>query len=98
VPQLAAFGVLALVHFFDLASFVLMVYRHGLTAEANPIVVQIARDAGLPGLTVAKIVTVGFAAIILVLLAPRNRRLAMGLLMFGIAAGLIGTVSNLATL
>jgi hypothetical protein len=98
VPQVIALAALALAHLFDYASFLLMINRHGLSAEANPIVVQIAEDAGIPGLTIAKLATVGFAVVILVILAPRRRRVAMGLLMFGIAAGLIGGVSNIATL
>ncbi len=98
LPQLIAFSALALAHLFDFVSFVVMVQRHGLSAEANPIVVQIAQDAGLPGLTLAKLLTVGFAALILTILAPRRRRLAMALLVFGIAAGLIGGVSNIASI
>ncbi len=98
MPQLLSLAVLALAHFFDYASFIVMVDKHGLSAEANPIVVQLAEQAGLPGLTLAKIATVTFAALLMVLIAPRRRRLAMGLLMFGVAAGLLGGLSNIATL
>ena len=98
MPQLFSLAVLALAHFFDYASFVVMVDKHGLAAEANPIVVQLAEQAGLPGLTIAKIVTVAFAALLMTLIAPKRRRLAMGLLMFGVAAGLLGGLSNIATL
>ena len=98
MPQAIALGVLALAHFFDYASFLVMIDKHGLAAEANPIVVQLAEQAGLPGLTLAKIATVAFAAILMTLIAPRRRRLAMGLLMFGVAAGLLGGLSNIATL
>jgi hypothetical protein len=93
-----ALAVLALAHLFDYTSFLLMVSRHGLAAEANPIVVRIAEEAGLPGLTLAKVVTVGLAAVLMVAIAPRRRRLAMGLLMFGIGAGMVGGISNVATL
>jgi hypothetical protein len=98
VPQLLSLAVLALAHFFDYASFVVMVEKHGLAAEANPIVVALAQEAGLPGLTIAKVGTVAFAALLMTLIAPRRRRLAMGLLMFGVAAGLLGGFSNVATL
>ena len=98
MPQLFSLAVLALAHFFDYASFVVMVDKHGLAAEANPIVVQLAEQAGLPGLTIAKIATVAFAALLMTLIAPKRRRLAMGLLMFGVAAGLVGGLSNIATL
>ena len=98
MPQAIALGVLALAHLFDYGTFLVMVDKHGLGAEANPIVVQLAEQAGLPGLTLAKIATVAFAAILMTLIAPRRRRLAMGLLMFGVAAGLLGGLSNIATL
>ena len=98
MPQLFSLAVLALAHFFDYASFIVMVDKHGMSAEANPIVVQLAEQAGLPGLTLAKIATVTFAALLMILIAPRRRRVAMGLLMFGVGAGLVGGLSNIATL
>jgi len=98
VPQAVALGVLALAHLFDYASFLVMVNRHGLAAEANPIVVILAEAAGLPGLTIAKVVTVTFAAGLMILIAPHRRRVALGLLVFGISAGLVGGVSNVLTL
>ncbi len=98
MPHAISLAVLALAHLFDYTSFLVMVERHGLAAEANPIVVEIAQHAGLPGLTIAKVVTVAFAALLMVLFAPRRRRLAMGLLVFGIGAGLVGGISNVATL
>jgi hypothetical protein len=91
-------AVLGLAQLFDYASFLLMIDRHGLAAEANPIVVHLAEEVGLPGLTLAKVLIVGFTALLMVALAPRRRRLAMGLLMFGVAAGLVGGFSNLATI
>ena len=98
MPHAIALAVLALAHLFDYASFLVMVEKHGLSAEANPVVVLLAQEMGLPGLTIAKIATVAFAALLMVIIAPRRRRLAMGLLMFGVAAGLVGGVSNVATL
>jgi hypothetical protein len=98
VPHAIALIVLALAHVFDYVSFLFMIDRHGLTAEANPIVVRLAEEAGLPGLTLAKVATVAFAALLMFIIAPRRRRLAMGLLIFGISAGLLGGFSNIASL
>ena len=98
MPLAFSLTVLALAHLFDYASFLVMVDRHGLGAEANPVVVHIANELGLPGLTIAKVATVGFAAVLMTLIAPKRRRLAMGLLMFGVSAGLVGGISNIATL
>ena len=97
VPQLLAFGVLALAHFFDYATFLVLMVRHGLAAEANPIVVRIAETMGIPGLTLAKVATVAFAFALMLLIAPKRRRLAGGLLVFGVAAGLVGGFSNVAS-
>lgn len=98
MPQALALVVLALAHVFDYASFLVMIDRHGLAAEANPIVVQLAQGAGLPGLTLAKVATVAFAALLMAVIAPRRRRLAMGLFVFGVGAGVLGGFSNMATL
>ncbi len=98
MPQAISLAVLALAHLFDYTSFLVMVERHGLSAEANPIVVLIAQQAGLVGLTLAKVVTVGLAALLMVLIAPRRKRLATGLLVFGICAGMVGGISNVATI
>lgn len=98
MPPAIAFAALALAHLFDYASFLVMIDRHGMSAEANPIVVSLNAAMGLPGLTLAKVVTVGFAAALMILIAPKSRRLAMGLLMFGVGAGLLGGFSNIATI
>ncbi len=97
MPQLAALGMLALAHLFDYVTFLMLLSRHGLAAEANPIVVNIAQTTGIPGLTLAKIATVAFAATLMLLILPRRRWLAYGLLGFGVAAGLIGGISNVAS-
>lgn len=98
MPLPAALGVLALAHFFDWASFLVMIARHGLGAEANPIVVTLVEETGVPGVTLAKVATVAFAALLAVLIAPQRRRMAMVLLTFGVAAGMVGGISNIATL
>ena len=98
MPHPIGLAALALAHFFDWASFLVMINRHGMSAEANPVVVFLAEGLGIPGLTVAKVVTVAFAALLMTVIAQRRRRLAIGLLVFGVSAGLVGGVSNIATL
>ena len=41
------FGLLLLAHVFDYGTFLWMTSRHGLSAEANPIVVMMATDFGV---------------------------------------------------
>lgn len=91
-------GVLALAHFFDYASFLVMIGRHGLAAEANPVVVLLHQEIGLAGLTVAKIAFVAVAAALMFIIATRRRHLATGLFLFGVMAGVVGSVSNIATI
>ncbi|MEP7360924.1 MAG: DUF5658 family protein [Chloroflexota bacterium] len=98
MPLPLALGVLALAHIFDWASFLVMIARHGVGAEANPIVVTLFEGAGVPGVTLAKLATVAFAALLVVLLAPKRRRIAMVLLSFGMIAGFVGGISNIASL
>jgi hypothetical protein len=98
LPQILAVAVLTLAHFFDWATFLVLFARHGLHAEANPVVVRIFESSGMPGLTLAKIATVSFAALLMLLIAPKRPKLAYGLLLFGIAAGLVGAVSNVTSL
>lgn len=98
MPLTISLAALALAHVFDYTSFLFMVERHGLAAEANPIVVEIARHAGLIGLTLAKVLTVGFASVLTVYIAPRRKWVATGLVAIGISAGLIGGITNVATL
>jgi len=91
-----SFAVLILVaaHFFDWISFVVMITRHGLGAEGNPLVVHVATQWGLPGLTITKIAAVALSAAVFAVLLPRNRKLAMLVLAFGVLAGAFGTFSN----
>jgi hypothetical protein len=92
-----AIGALVLAHLFDLLSFVEMIGRHGLDAELNPLVVYLHGIVGVPGLAMAKAISVGIGASVFVILAPHRRRLAMSVLLFGVGAGLLGGVSNVAT-
>lgn len=95
VPALAA---LALAHSFDYFSFLVMLARHGLAAELNPIVVLLAQEVGIAGLTVAKVATVVFACAALVIVARTRRRFALAVLVPGVVAGLVGGFSNVMTI
>ena len=93
------FVALIVAHAFDLASFVVMTERHGMGAEANPIVVMLADSIGLGGLTVAKIASVLVGGTVFVTLAHgKRRRLAIGVVTFGVGAGLVGGLTTLATI
>src|SRR4051812_48844491 len=97
LPQVLGLTILGLAHLFDYTTFVVLIGRHGLAAEANPLVVRIAESTGLPGLTLAKVATVGFAAALMLLIAPKRPKLAFSLLVFGILAGMVGGISNVAS-
>ena len=89
--------------FFDLGTFSLMVDRHGVAAEANPIVAQGFADWGMLLVVVAKIALFVLVGSIVFLLAehPRRRaslRLAAVVTVVAVVAGFTGGVSNLATL
>src|SRR5688500_9022145 len=73
--------------FFDLGTFSLMVGRHGVAAEANPIVAQGFADWGMVLVVVAKLALVLLVGSIVVLLAaPPTRRASVGLAAGGSAA------------
>jgi hypothetical protein len=92
-------SLLALAHLFDYSTFIVMISRHGLAAELNPVVTFMATEFGLPGLTVAKLASVIFLACTAVLLyrVSRNRTATM-LIAIGVVAGIIGGCSNIASL
>lgn len=98
MPVPIAIGLLALAHVFDWVTFMVMVNRHTLAAEANPLVKHLAEQLGMPGLTFAKIVAVWLGAAVFAILIPKNRKLAMLVLVFGVGAGIVGGVSNLLAL
>ena len=98
MPVPLAIAWLVLAHFFDWMTFLAMVGRHGLGAEGNPLVTHMATEWGLPGLTVAKIAAVALGAAVFAVLSPKNRRLALTVLVFGIGAGVVGGISNLISL
>jgi len=89
---------LALAHAFDYVTFLVMTSKHGLAAELNPVVVTLAEQFGLPGLTIAKLASVGFLAGVVLLAAPQRRKVAGALLVIGISVGVLGGVSNIASI
>jgi hypothetical protein len=97
LPLLPAIALLALSHAFDYVSFLFMTARHGLAAELNPIVVLLAQNVGLPGLTVAKVAAVVVAASAIAIVARRRPRVAIMVMILGSAAGMVGGLSNVAT-
>jgi hypothetical protein len=98
VWRLAALMLLALAQLFDYVSFMVMIERHGLAAELNPIVVVLHENVGLVGLTVVKAAAVVFLASTATLLMPRRPNVAFGVLLVGIVLGIIGGMSNVVTL
>jgi hypothetical protein len=89
--------------FFDLGTFTLMVDRHGVAAEANPIIAQGFADWGMVLVVVAKVALFVLVGSIVVLLAEHpTRRASLGIAavvtVAAVVAGFTGGVSNLATL
>lgn len=85
---------------FDFGTFKLMVDRHGIVAEANPIVAQGFEAFGLPVLAITKIALVVLVGSIVVLLArdrPSGRPipgLAATITVLAVIGGLFGGMSN----
>jgi hypothetical protein len=98
MPLPVALAVLLLAQLFDWASFLVLIARHGLGAEANPIVVTLVEETGLSGVTLAKVATVTFVASLAVLIARRRPRIAILLVILSAVAGLVGGLSNIAVL
>lgn len=83
---------------FDYLSFMLMVWRHGtLGVEANPLVVRVAGELGIPGLTAVKLWVVVITVLATLVLRPKHPRLAATVFVLSVAGGLLGGVSNIAT-
>jgi hypothetical protein len=85
---------------FDFGTFAVMIARHGVMAEMNPLVAQGLAAYGLPLLAVAKAALVLLLGSIVVILGrpgPRRRRgmrLATSVALLAVAGGLVGGVSN----
>jgi hypothetical protein len=86
---------------FDFGTFSVMVGRHGVIAELNPVVAAGFVFFGLPFLALAKLVLVVLVGSIVVLLGRREGRdrltvpsLAAGLCVLAVTGGLLGGISN----
>lgn len=98
MPLPIALLLLVVAQFADYATFVVMVGRHGLEAELNPIVVTLFEQLGLVGVTVAKLAVVIFAASVVALIIRRRRTLGSVIVGFGVGSGLLGAFSNVLTI
>jgi hypothetical protein len=95
---IVALSLLAMAHVFDFVTFLFMTARHGLAAEYNPVVVAVAQNWGLPGLTLAKAGSVLFLSVAIVVLGRTHlRRWASVLLIVGTALGVVGGLTNIAS-
>jgi hypothetical protein len=93
-----AIGLLIAAHVADYATFLVMVARDGLGAEANPLVATIFADWGLPLLTVAKFATVLLVATVFLIVGKERPRVAAAVLSFGVFIGALGAFSNVLTI
>lgn len=89
---------LVVAHAFDYFSFLVMTAKHGMVAEANPVVIHLEEMFGLPGLTIAKLGAVAFLAGVVILAAPHRPKVAGILVVIGITAGMVGGISNVASI
>jgi len=85
---------------FDLGTFTVMIARHGIESETNPIIAQGFIAFDWPLVAVAKGALVVLVGSILVILgrawaaAPATRRVATSVALVAVASGLLGGISN----
>ena len=91
-------GLLIIAHVADYTTFVVMIMRHGLQAELNPIVTKLATEHGLALLTISKFATVLLVASVFLVVGRTRPKLAAGVLGIGVFVGTFGAWSNLATI
>jgi hypothetical protein len=91
-------GLLIAAHAADYATFIVMVARHGIGTEANPLVVTIAEDWGLTLLTLTKVATVLLVASTFLVVGRSRPRVAAAVLTIGVVVGGLGALSNIATI
>jgi hypothetical protein len=107
IGRLASVGFLRLSTLFlaqaiDLATFSVMVARHGVAAEANPLVNDLFYTYGMPAVVMAKLALVLLVGALCIAASSRGGRgvwaIIGGLpLALAIAAGIIGGITNTAT-
>jgi hypothetical protein len=95
--MIVPFALLALAQSFDFFTFTIMFARHGAAAELNPLIARLASDYGVGVLAMAKIGLVVTVASIVAIIMAKRPRLAGAVLVIGIGAGLLGGVSNIAS-
>lgn len=97
---MAAIGIalLILAHAADYVTFLVMVARHGLGSELNPLVVTIAQEHGVLVLTLAKASAVLLVASTFLVVGRTRPKLAGSVLVIGVVLGGLGALSNLATI
>ena len=88
---------------FDFATFSVMVGSRGVAAEANPLVQEMFLSLGTPAVILAKVLLITLIMALVVAAAVRGgqgRWAAVGgmPLAIGIAAGLIGGITNAAVI
>ena len=85
---------------FDFGTFTLMVGRHGIVAELNPLVAQGFVAFGLPiliGVKLALVLLLGSIVVLVGRNGPARRSipgLAASITILGVIAGLVGGISN----
>jgi hypothetical protein len=79
----------------DLLTFMRMIALRGPAAEANPIVVHILLNVGLPALVLLKVGLVAMVAVTFVLVVKRHQRVAAFVATLATVVGLIGAASNI---
>jgi hypothetical protein len=85
---------------FDFGTFTLMIGRHGIVAEVNPIVAQGFDAFGMPILALSKLALIVLLGSIVVVLArdmPSRRPipgLAASITLLAVIGGLVGGISN----
>jgi hypothetical protein len=85
---------------FDFGTFTLMVGRHGIVAELNPLVAQGFVAFGLPiliGVKLALVLLLGSIVVLVGRSGPSRRSipgLAASITILGVIAGLVGGISN----
>ncbi|MGH2475163.1 MAG: DUF5658 family protein [Candidatus Limnocylindrales bacterium] len=87
---------------FDLATFTVMVAKHGAAAEANPLVSDLFLTQGMAAVVLAKLALVVLVGALFVASWSHGRRGVWSVvggipLALGIAFGLIGGITNAAT-
>ena len=96
------FAAILAAQLFDFATFTMMIARHGIAGEANPIVAQGFVAFGLPIVMIGKIALIvlcGSLQVVLLRSVDRGRtsgRLATLVALLAVTAGLAGGISNLA--